>query len=241
MATQMTAPKSAARMAATEKRGAKAAPKAAAATKDQGAAGADKPVQVPELRLRRVTIKLVGTSPVIVHAWDEKAKEQIRSTQQRQAKMKRAPKDPVASARACEYRDVSGKECLLALAFKSAIVSASRFVEGLPMTVLRGALFVDGQTTSERGEDLLYLKFKRKSVREDMVRVSNGKPDMRYRPQYEGWSVDLPIVFNESVISIEQIVNLLRVAGFSVGVFEWRPERNGQSGRFDVADTVAVK
>jgi hypothetical protein len=42
------------------------------------------------------------------------------------------------------------------------------------------------------------------------------------------------IKFNTSAISAEQVANLLNVAGFGVGIGEWRPERNGSYGRFHV-------
>lgn len=94
------------------------------------------------------------------------------------------------------------------------------------MTVIRGALFVEG--------DLLPLKFKSCNMREDMVRVGMGTADLRYRPEYTDWSVDLTIEYNSNVLQAEQVLNLIRLAGFSVGICEWRPEKNGDFGRFDI-------
>ena len=232
-AVSMSAPTSAAKDATA------ATPKAPKATK-AAAKGKTDVVLIARPDLRRIVVKVVGTSPVIVHAWDEKAKAQMRDKQQGKAAQKKAPKNPKELIEGCKYRDVNGKDCLPALAFKSAIVSAARHVDGLPMTVLRGALFVGGQTSGPMGEDMLLLKFKNITEREDMVRVGMGTSDMRYRPQYNGWSVELPITYNAGVISAEQIINLVITAGFSVGVFEWRPEKNGQNGRFDV-DTAGLK
>ena len=71
-------------------------------------------------------------------------------------------------------------------------------------------------------------------MREDMVRVSMTS-DIRYRGEFRQWAVDLPLRFNAAALSLEQIVALFHVAGFSVGVGEWRPEKNGQYGTFEVA------
>ena len=37
-----------------------------------------------------------------------------------------------------------------------------------------------------------------------------------------------------SFITLDQVLNLFNHGGFSVGVGDWRPEKNGQHGRFKV-------
>jgi hypothetical protein len=194
--------------------------------------GGDK-ITLPPLRISRIKIAVRGISPLITHAWSEKAKKHIRDKQGMRAKTAKEPKDPVADFEAAKYKArVDGKEIdvIPSLAFKNAIVSAARFSDGVKMTVLRGALFIE--------RDVLPLEYKECVMREDMVRVGMGTADLRYRPEYRDWRVVLPIQFNSDVISAEQIANLVTRAGFGVGVFEWRPEKDGQFGRFEVEGTV---
>ena len=73
------------------------------------------------------------------------------------------------------------------------------------------------------------------ALREDVCRVGMGVADLRYRGQFDPWGVKLRVQINTAVISPEQVVNLFNLAGFAVGVAEWRPERNGPYGRFRVA------
>ncbi len=185
-----------------------------------------KRVEVPSIKSVSTTVKVVGTSTLIVHAWSEKAKKQMRDKQQKLAKNAREAKDPKADFEGAKYIDEKGRDCVPALAFKNAIVSAARFSDDMKMTVLRGAIFIPGE--------LLPIKFKTCTMREDMVRVGMGTADLRYRPEYHDWSIDLPVVFNSSVVSAEQVMGLLMLAGFSVGICEWRPEKNGQHGRFSI-------
>jgi hypothetical protein len=42
------------------------------------------------------------------------------------------------------------------------------------------------------------------------------------------------------MISDEQIVNLFWRAGYQVGIGDWRPEKNGDFGRFTVSDQEAL-
>jgi hypothetical protein len=76
------------------------------------------------------------------------------------------------------------------------------------------------------------------TMRTDRVTIGMGTTDIRYRAEFKEWAADVPIVFNEGVISLEQLVNLFSIAGFGVGVGEWRPERDGIHGTWDVAGVV---
>ena len=76
--------------------------------------------------------------------------------------------------------------------------------------------------------------------REDMVRVQSGSPDIRYRAEFIDWRITVPVELNETALSMEQLVNLFRIGGFAVGVGDWRPEKGGQHGRWEV-EGVRIK
>ena len=103
------------------------------------------------------------------------------------------------------------------------------------MTFAKGAFHVLG--------DLLEIKGSKPKMREDIVRLNSGpKPvaDIRYRAEFEKWSVEIPVRFNQSAITPEIITNLFNIAGFSVGIGEWRPEKNGAFGMFEVGKKMEV-
>jgi len=120
-------------------------------------------------------------------------------------------------------------------AIRNAIISAGRFADGIPMTRITGSVFFL--------DTLIPIEFDQCVMREDMVRVGGkgpgtGTADLRYRPEYQGWRCKLRVQFNANVISLEQLLNLIQLAGFSVGICEWRPEKKGQAGRFDIAGSA---
>lgn len=183
-------------------------------------------VELKKINIQRVEISLVGDSPLIVHAWSEKAKREMLEKQMKKAKVAKEAKNPERDYEQAFYRLPSGKPGFPTIAFKSAAVSAGgRFADGLKMTELRGSFFIEGEMVEIHGEP---------NMREDMVRVGMGTADIRYRPEFKAWKVHIPIRYNADAISLEQLVNIFNLAGFGVGVGEWRPEKDGQFGMFHV-------
>ena len=70
-------------------------------------------------------------------------------------------------------------------------------------------------------------------MREDMVRVGMGTADIRYRAEYREWSALLRIEFIPSVINLGSVAALVDAGGTN-GVGEWRPEKNGSFGTYEV-------
>jgi hypothetical protein len=198
---------------------------AATAKKDTGV------VEVPDIDIARVNVRIVGMSELVMHAWSEKAKKAMLDKQMGGPAKKREFKDPKQDYEEAFYRLPDGRPCFPSIAFKAAIVSAARQVDGLPMTFLRGALHIDGEFVPIEGEP---------RMREDTVRVGNGTADLRYRPGFPEWSATLPIRLNRRALKLQQLLSLINQAGFSVGVGEFRPEKDGAWGMFRV-DNVEVE
>lgn len=191
-------------------------------------------IELPPLALETVEIPLIGTSPLIVHAWSEKALRAMADKQQKKATKGREAKDPEADFRGSLYwlsepsEDVEGGRFgFPAVAFKSAAVTACTSTGAITKVAARQAFHVVGEMVEIIGPP--------PAMREDVTRVGMGVADLRYRGQFDPWGVRVQVEINTAVISAEQVVNLFALAGFAVGVGEWRPERDGGYGRFRVA------
>ncbi|NQS97851.1 MAG: hypothetical protein HQ591_05310 [candidate division Zixibacteria bacterium] len=115
-----------------------------------------------------------------------------------------------------------------AIAFKSAAVDACSHIDGVTKVLARGAFHINGK--------LLKIEADEPTMREDMVRIAMGTADLRFLGEFKKWKVLIPIRYNASVLSPDQIVNLFNTAGFAVGVGEMRPARNGSYGMFHVEE-----
>lgn len=187
---------------------------------------------VPPIALKILKVRVVGDSPLIVHAWSAKAKQEMLDKQMGKARPKREPKDPNADYEASFYRLEDGRYGFPSIAFKAATVSAARQVEGLTMVFLRGAFHISGELTPIEGTP---------RMREDTVRVGMGTADLRYRPEFVDWAATLQIRLNSRAMTLEQLVHLINQAGFSVGIGEWRPEKDGANGMFHVESVEEVQ
>ena len=182
-------------------------------------------------RVQTVHIEVVGTAPLICHRWSEKAKKQILDKQTRAASKAKQPKNPDKDFEDSLYPHPDGGYGFPSVAFKAAAVRAGTYSD-MKMTFLRGAFHVSGELVRIAGQP---------SKREDMVRLQGKTADIRYRGEFKEWSASVPVQVNASVLSVEQIANLFLIAGFAVGVGEWRPERNGQYGRFELGSVQVAR
>lgn len=182
-------------------------------------------IELPQMDIRELRFRLIGDSPLISHRWSEKAREQMLAKQMKKAKLGKEAKDPERDYKESLYVHPDGGYGFPAVAFKSAAITACSQVDGLTKVLSRSAFHIPGELVKIEGEP---------RMREDMVRVGMGTADIRYRGEFPDWSCEIQLRYNATALSAEQILNLFRIAGFGVGVGEWRPERNGSYGMFHV-------
>ncbi len=190
-------------------------------------AASDTTVTLPPLRIEAIRITLIGDTPLIVHRWSEKAKKMMLDKQMKKASAGKEAKDPEQDFRDSLYVLPDGRYGFPIIGFKAAAVTACTSIGGITKVTARQAFHVDGEFAVIQGDE--------PTMREDMVRVGMGTADIRYRGEFRNWWTKITVKHNANVMSAEQIINLFSTAGFAVGVGEWRPEKDGQFGRFHVA------
>lgn len=203
---------------------------------------------LPPLNLQSIDLVVVGDTPLIVHSWSEKAKRQMLDKQTKAARQAKEAKDPEEDFLQSLYPIEGGGYGFPSVALKAAMVTAVTSISGVTKVMARQAFRVVGEQALVRGahpgltmrQDLVRVLGSEPQMREDMVRIAMGTADLRYRAQFYPWAMRLSISFNANLLSGAQIANLLSVAGFGVGIGEWRPERDGQQGTFHVASSDEI-
>lgn len=209
-------------------------------------------IEIKPIQIKKATIHIVGDTPLIMHAWSEKAKREMLEKQMKVTKTKaKTAKNPVEDFIRSMYWLSPMPEEMTEDAFNEAIQNGARF--GFPVTgfkqaaisaayrmgwskdkaSLRGAFFIDCDD-----DQMVEIKSDPPIMREDMVKLLGQTADIRYRGEFRNWSADLTISFNENgQYTLEQIINIINAGGYVCGVGEWRPERDGQFGMFHIAAT----
>lgn len=209
----------------------KAAADAIAKAREQNAQATDGQIIISRIETETIQIPLVGTSPLMTHKFSEKAKRQMLDAMQGRKTPKQA-KDPQAEYETAAYRTDDGGYGIPAIAFKSATVSAARFFgKSVTMVGLRQTLFVAGEFSRTEGMQLVRI-IGEPEMREDVVRVNNGGTDLRYRPCWYEWEVEIDVTYVRSMLTRDSVLSLVEAGGLGVGVGEWRVEKRGDSGTY---------
>jgi hypothetical protein len=202
---------------------------AAAASSEVDAPAAQ--VEISRIAAEHLRVPIIGTSPLIVHRFSEKAKRQMLDAMQGRKSPKTA-KDPQAEYEAAFYRLKNDEYGFPSIAFKSATVGGARFYSGITMTALKQFIFFDGEIGAD-GQKLVRIEGEA-HMREDVVKVGRNGTDLRYRPEFSTWSATLDVIYVVSALTRGSVLSLIDAGGMGVGVGEWRPEKDGDFGTFKV-------
>lgn len=193
---------------------------------------ADEQISIDSIKAETLKVPIIGTAPLIIHRFSEKAKRQMLDAMQGRA-VPREPKDPDAEYEAAAYRLKDGGYGFPANGFKAATISAVRFYgRSVTMVGCNQFMFFDGEL-SEDGRKMARIEGTPRR-REDFVRLKRSGTDLRYRPEWPEWSTTLTIVYVTSALTRGSVLSLVDAGGMGVGVGEWRPEKGGDFGTYKI-------
>lgn len=204
-------------------------------------------LSIKPLRQTIMRFKLTGASPFMQLRFSLKAMNKMMATQQAgsvsKSKKVREARDFDDDFEQAKHKFEDGTCGIPAAAFRCAMISACRTV-GFKMTLAKLSVFVeaDGLDVVD-GTPLVRIHgTPEKSIMQ--VRNATGVCDLRSRPLWREWTVELRVRFDADQFSATDCFNLLRRAGMQVGVGEGRPDSKASAGLgyglFDVELIEAV-
>ena len=217
-------------------------------------------ITIKRPKVTKTDITIVGETPLIVHAWGEKAKKEMLEAQQKLKKDKKAKeiRDPFAEFMDALYWITPKPKEKTPEAFEKAVAEGAKF--GFPITAIKQAALaacyragiIPNQTGMKcvfylnakdginpgTGSELAVIDTTEPPVfREDMVKIGGIQKvaDLRYRPAFNNWKIRLTISLIEvGTYTMDSVINAIDMGGFMNGIGEWRMERDGEFGRFHV-------
>lgn len=196
---------------------------------------------------KRFSVWLVGETPLIVHAWSEKARREMLSKQVKATKGGKEARDPQADFVSSLYEMSDGVYGFPAMGVKNCILSAAHKDKGIARTGVMAALWIDAEMVRTRPAlagaicdmPLVRIWGSDPEMREDMVKIGAGlnkTANLAYRAQFTTWAIRITGRFNTTILTPEALAFLIQDAGMSSGLGEWRNERKGLFGAFRLAD-----
>lgn len=188
-------------------------------------------LEVPPIVIGKLTLHIRGTARMVCHKFSQKAIGMMLDKQMGKATKQKEKKDPVADFVGSLYVDESepvivhdedkehiwaeGKFMFPAGAFRTACVDSARIV-GAEMTKMKLAIRIPAEFVAIETQGGARSRM-------DVVRLSTGVADIRFRAEFPEWECHVPVRYTKALIGMEQVVNLFRNAGESVGIGEGRP------------------
>jgi len=194
-------------------------------------------LKVQPIKTKRLRFGIRGTSPMMQHAWSEKGLAMMRMTAQERKKVVKKARDPEAEAESAMYRTEDGQPAIPIMAFKAALISAAHKDLGIEKTLVKKSLFFPCSDANK----CVPMIADEPVCREDIVRVGMNQTDLRYRPEFNNWRAVIECEIDEESLTQQDLVNLVNRAGFGVGIGEYRPEKGGEFGRFEIDTTVPME
>jgi hypothetical protein len=211
---------------------------------------AGKPVWDPSVpdKIRAFDIWLIGLTPLICHAWSEKARIAMLQKQLKVTTPGREERDPEQDYVDSLYKmGDAGGYGFPATGIKNCILSAAHKDRGIPRTDARSALYIDAELVSTRAAfaaaicdmPLLRIWGSDPVMREDMVRVGAGlnkTASLAYRAQFTDWAIRITGTVNALIMTPDALRFLITQSGQGYGLGDWRNEKNGVFGAFRMAN-----
>jgi hypothetical protein len=217
-------------------------------------------ITINPVKVVKANITLVGDTPLIIHAWGEKAKREMLEAQQKLKKDKKAKeiRDPFAEFMDALYWITPKPAEHTPEAFEKAVREGAKF--GFPTSAIKQAALsacyragvipnqmgmkcsfylnpIEGANLGTGSELAVIDTDTPPRFREDMVKIGamTKVADLRYRPAFEHWKIRLVIsLIDVGVFTMDSIVNAINMGGYMNGIGEWRMERDGDFGHYHV-------
>lgn len=189
--------------------------------------------------MKQLDLRITGTSPLL-HSCDKLADPLDPATiahKELTSKRKKTEDDHLAIARSQWqgglYFDNEIGVYMPTQNFRAALVGGGK-LNKLGMQIKRGTMLLEDRVPLEYGAKLTIDQlWEQRYIDRRSVVVGTARV-MAYRPKFTNWSCELALLYDESTLDENQIMQSAENAGKFCGIGGFRPEKGGVFGRFVV-------
>lgn len=193
-------------------------------------------IETIAVEMKWLRVGILGTSPIILHRLSQKAQHELLYPSGRKSasdKKNFLKHDPLEEYRASAYTTSGDAEQTRLLArgawFIEGVRSVALDIPGTSKQHVKRNTSVREESVPLFGIPKLFMAMVRSS---DM----NRTPDIRTRAIVERWACELTIGAVYPILSITKVGELLAAAGVMRGAGDWRVEKGGTFGRYEIVN-----
>lgn len=196
----------------------------------------EEPIVVQEIEDIEVMFNVLGTSPLIMNRFQQKAWQELLFPSERKNRAERAQHMkhiPLEEYRGAVYRNRDPKTASLIHvppgAFHGALASAALDIPGATKAKMERLTRIADVQINLFGIPQLFMAMVRNSD-------ANHTPDVRTRPIFPEWACQVKFRYIRSLLTERTVAALFGGAGSIVGIGDWRPQKGGSFGTWRLVD-----
>lgn len=200
-------------------------------------------IEIKRIDVKQVTVKIVGDGDLILNKMNDVSTRQLTDQRKNKAKDMEVPNEWEQIITAMHWRDgkptdFSEQGLIDALKNNAPCITAFGLKKSFGEAVVRNEIdkfktkFDPSVNIIAKG-NLVPIKFTEHYIDEKLMSPMRGKPVLVRMNRFSGWSAEFTIQFTENVYSLEQIINIINLAGFGLGIGSGR---TSGYGRYHVAE-----
>ena len=195
-------------------------------------------IEIKRIDVKQVTVKIVGDGDLILNKMNDVSARQLTDQRKNKAKDLEVPNEWEQIITALHWRDgkptdFSEQGLIDALKNNAPCITAFGLKKSFGEAVVRNEIdkfktkFDPSVNIIAKG-NLIPIKFTEHYIDEKLMSPVRGKPVLVRMNRFSGWSAEFTIQFTENVYSLEEIINIINLAGFGLGIGSGRTSGYGR-------------
>lgn len=200
-------------------------------------------INLKEIQVRHATVHIVGDGDLVLNKMNDITIRNLTDQRKNKAKSMEVPNMWEEVITALHWRDGKPKDfseegLYKALEENAPCITAFGLKKSFGDAVVRNEIDkyrtkFDASVNIIAAGGLVPIKFAQYSLDEKLMSPKKGSPVLVHLNRFSGWSADIEISFTENTYSLEQIINIINLAGFGIGIGSGR---TSGYGRYHVED-----
>jgi len=205
-------------------------------------------IEVKAINPRRVIVTIEGDSDLILNKMNDVSTRQLIDQRKDKAKDLTKPNEWEQVITAMHWlngkpTEYSEESLVDALQNNAPCLTAFGLKKSFGQAVVRNEIdtyatkFDASVNVIGKGDGLVPIRFAEHHIDEKLMSPKKGSPVLVRLNRFSGWQADIEISFIENVYSQEQVINIINLAGFGLGIGSGR---SSGYGRYHVIGVTSI-